>query len=96
MVQQETRLKVADNTGAKEILCIRVMGGSTRRYANIGDVIVATVKEATPGGVVKKGGADWGPWAQTIIGALLVVLAIFLVIEGWDTLFGKRKKAAAK
>ena len=55
MVQQETRLMVADNTGAKEILCIRVMGGSTRRYANIGDVIVATVKEATPGGVVKKG-----------------------------------------
>ena len=55
MVQQETRLKVADNTGAKEILCIRVMGGSTRRYANIGDVIVATVKDATPGGVVKKG-----------------------------------------
>ncbi len=55
MVQQESRLKVADNTGAKEILCIRVMGGSTRRYANIGDVIVATVKDATPGGVVKKG-----------------------------------------
>ena len=55
MVQQETRLRVADNTGAKEILCIRVLGGSTRRYANIGDVIVATVKEATPGGVVKKG-----------------------------------------
>ena len=55
MIQQETRLKVADNTGAKEILCIRVMGGSTRRYANIGDVIVATVKDASPGGVVKKG-----------------------------------------
>ena len=51
MIQQETRLKVADNTGAKEILCIRVMGGSTRRYANIGDTIVATVKDATPGGV---------------------------------------------
>ena len=51
----ETRLKVADNTGAKELLCIRVMGGSTRRYANIGDVIVASVKDATPGGVVKKG-----------------------------------------
>ena len=51
----ETRLKVADNTGAKEILCIRVMGGSTRRYASIGDTIVATVKDATPGGVVKKG-----------------------------------------
>ncbi len=55
MIQQESRLKVADNTGAKEFLCIRVMGGSTRRYANIGDVIVASVKDATPGGVVKKG-----------------------------------------
>ena len=55
MVQQETRLKVADNTGAKELLCIRVMGGSTRRYAQIGDIIVASVKDATPGGVVKKG-----------------------------------------
>lgn len=55
MVQQESRLKVADNTGAKELLCIRVMGGSTRRYAQIGDVIVASVKDATPGGVVKKG-----------------------------------------
>jgi large subunit ribosomal protein L14 len=55
MIQQETRLKVADNTGAKEILCIRVMGGSRRRYAGIGDIIIATVKEATPGGVVKKG-----------------------------------------
>ena len=53
MIQQESRLRVADNTGAKEILCIRVLGGSTRRYANIGDVIVATVKDATPGGVVK-------------------------------------------
>ncbi|WP_430884829.1 50S ribosomal protein L14 [Fusibacter sp. JL216-2] len=55
MIQQETRLKVADNSGAKELLCIRVLGGSKRRYANIGDVIVATVKDATPGGVVKKG-----------------------------------------
>ena len=55
MVQQETRLKVADNSGAKELLCIRVLGGSTRRYAGVGDVIVATVKDATPGGVVKKG-----------------------------------------
>ena len=55
MVQQESRLKVADNTGARELLCIRVMGGSTRRYARIGDRITATVKEATPGGVVKKG-----------------------------------------
>lgn len=55
MIQQESRVKVADNTGAKELLCIRVLGGSRKRYANIGDVIVATVKNATPGGVVKKG-----------------------------------------
>ena len=55
MVQQESRLKVADNTGAKELLCIRVLGGSTRRYAQVGVVIVASVKDATPGGVVKKG-----------------------------------------
>lgn len=55
MIQQQTRLKVADNSGAKEIMCIRVMGGSRRRYGNIGDTIVASVKSATPGGVVKKG-----------------------------------------
>ena len=55
MIQQESRLRVADNTGAKELLCIRVLGGSTRRYGNIGDVIVASVKDATPGGVVKIG-----------------------------------------
>ncbi|HCC07389.1 MAG TPA: 50S ribosomal protein L14 [Clostridiales bacterium] len=55
MIQQQTRLKVADNTGAKEIMCIRVMGGSTRKFGNIGDIIIAAVKEATPGGVVKKG-----------------------------------------
>ena len=55
MIQQQTILKVADNSGAKEILCIRVLGGSFRRYGNIGDVIVASVKKATPGGAVKKG-----------------------------------------
>jgi large subunit ribosomal protein L14 len=55
VVQQQTYLKVADNTGAKEIMCIRVLGGTGRRYANIGDVIVASVKKAAPGGVVKKG-----------------------------------------
>ncbi len=55
MIQQESRLKVADNTGPKEILCIRVLGGSSRRYAGIGDVIVATVKDAIPGGNVKRG-----------------------------------------
>ncbi len=55
MIQQESRLRVADNTGAKEILCIRVLGGSRRRYGHVGDVIVATVKQATPTGSVKKG-----------------------------------------
>ena len=55
MIQQQSYLKVADNTGAKEIMCIRVLGGSGRRYANIGDVVVVSVKKATPGGVVKKG-----------------------------------------
>jgi large subunit ribosomal protein L14 len=55
MIQQESRLKVADNTGAKEILCIRVLGGSTRRYGGVGDVIVATIKSAAPNGSVKKG-----------------------------------------
>ncbi|SHF01845.1 50S ribosomal protein L14 [Alkalibacter saccharofermentans] len=55
MIQQESRLKVADNTGAKELLCIRVLGGSGKRYATVGDIIVCSVKAATPGGVVKKG-----------------------------------------
>lgn len=55
VIQQESRLRVADNTGAKEILCIRVLGGSSRRYAGVGDIIVATVKDAVPGGNVKKG-----------------------------------------
>ena len=55
MIQQQTYLKVADNTGAKELMCIRVLGGTRRKYANIGDVIVASVKKAAPGGVVKKG-----------------------------------------
>ena len=55
MIQQQSYLKVADNTGAKELMCIRVLGGSGRRYANIGDVVVASVKKATPGGTVKKG-----------------------------------------
>ena len=66
MIQQESRLRVADNTGAKEILCIRVMGGSTRRYANIGDVIVATV--ATPGGVVKIGDVVMAGVVRTVNG----------------------------
>ena len=69
MIQQESRLKVADNTGAKELLCIRVMGGSTRRYARIGDVVVASVKEATPGGVVKKGEVVRAVVVRTVKGA---------------------------
>ena len=55
MLQQESRMKVADNTGAKELLCIRVLGGTGRRYGNVGDIIVASVKKAAPGGTVKKG-----------------------------------------
>jgi large subunit ribosomal protein L14 len=55
MIQQETRLASADNSGAKELLCIRVLGGTKRRYANVGDIIVCSVKDASPGGVVKKG-----------------------------------------
>lgn len=55
MIQQESRMTVADNTGAKELLCIRVLGGTARRYANIGDVVVCSVKKAAPGGMVKKG-----------------------------------------
>jgi large subunit ribosomal protein L14 len=55
VIQQETRLRVADNTGARELLCIRVMGGSHRRYARVGDIIVGTVKTATPQGTIKKG-----------------------------------------
>ena len=55
MIQQESRLRVADNTGARELLCIRVLGGSSRRYAGIGDIIVCSVKDAIPGGQVKKG-----------------------------------------
>ena len=55
MIQQQTLMKVADNTGAKELMCIRVIGGTARRYANIGDIVICAVKKATPGGVVKKG-----------------------------------------
>ena len=55
MIQMQSYMKVADNTGAKELMCIRVLGGTRRRYANIGDVVVASVKKSTPGGVVKKG-----------------------------------------
>ena len=69
MIQQESRLKVADNTGAKELLCIRVIGGSFRRYANIGDTIIATVKDATPGGVVKKGQVVKAVVVRTVHGA---------------------------
>ena len=55
MIQMQTRMKVADNTGAKELMCIRVLGGTRRKYANIGDVVVASLKKASPGGTVKKG-----------------------------------------
>ena len=64
MIQSESRLRVADNSGAKELLCIKVIGGSRKRYANVGDIIVATVKDATPGGVVKKGDGKGGSGEQ--------------------------------
>ena len=69
MIQVESRLRVADNTGAKELLCIRVLGGSGRRYDNIGDIIVASVKDATPGGVVKKGDVVRAVVVRTVKGA---------------------------
>lgn len=69
MIQQQTLLKVADNTGAKEIMCIRVLGGSLRRYGNIGDVIVASVKKAAPGGVVKKGDVVKAVIVRSVSGA---------------------------
>ena len=68
MVQQETILKVADNTGAKEIKCIRVLGGSGRRYAGIGDIVVASVKKAAPGGMVKKGDVVKAVLVRTVAG----------------------------
>ena len=69
MIQQQSYLKVADNTGAKEIMCIRVLGGTGKRYANIGDVIVASVKKAAPGGVVKKGDVVKAVVVRTVKGA---------------------------
>ena len=69
MIQMQTYLKVADNTGAKELMCIRVLGGTRRRYANIGDVVVASVKKATPGGVVKKGDVVKAVVVRTVKGA---------------------------
>ena len=68
MLQQESRLVVADNTGAKELLVIRALGGSTRRYAAVGDIVVASVKEATPGGVVKKGDVVKAVVVRTVTG----------------------------
>ncbi len=69
MIQTQTRLNVADNTGAKELMCIRVLGGSFRRYGNIGDVIVASVKQAAPGGMVKKG--DVVRFHSSVLGELV-------------------------
>lgn len=69
MIQTETRLRVADNSGAKELLVIRILGGTSRQYANIGDVIVCAVKDATPGGVVKKGDVVKAVVVRTVKGA---------------------------
>lgn len=70
MIQQQSILKVADNSGAKEIMCIRVMGGSTRKTGNIGDIIIASVKKATPGGVVKKGDVVKAVIVRTVQGKM--------------------------
>lgn len=69
MIQQQSLMKVADNTGAKELMCIRVLGGTGRRYANIGDVVVCAVKKAAPGGVVKKGDVVKAVIVRTVHGA---------------------------
>ena len=69
MIQQQTLMKVADNTGAKELMCIRVLGGTGRRYANLGDVVVCAVKKAAPGGVVKKGDVVKAVVVRTVHGA---------------------------
>ena len=68
MIQQQSLMKVADNTGAKELMCIRVLGGTGRRYANIGDVVVCSVKKAAPGGVVKKGDVVKAVLVRTVSG----------------------------
>ena len=68
MIQQQTLMKVADNTGAKELMCIRVLGGTGRRYANIGDIVVAAVKKAAPGGVVKKGAVVKAVFVRSVKG----------------------------
>lgn len=68
MIQQQSLMKVADNTGAKELMCIRVLGGSGRRYAGIGDVVVASVKKAAPGGMVKKGDVVKAVLVRTVAG----------------------------
>ena len=68
MIQQQSLMKVADNTGAKELMCIRVLGGTARRYANIGDVVVCAFKKATPGGVVKKGEVVKAVVVRTVLG----------------------------
>ena len=68
MIQQQTLMKVADNTGAKELMCIRVLGGTGRRYANIGDIVVCAVKKAAPGGVVKKGSVVMSVIARSVMG----------------------------
>lgn len=80
MIQQESRLKVADNSGAREVLTIKVLGGSGRKTANIGDVIVCTVKQATPGGVVKKGDV-----VKAVVVRTKVVFAVLTVLTSVST-----------
>ena len=92
MIQQQSYLKVADNTGAKEIMCIRVLGGSGRRYANIGDVIVASVKKAAPGGVVKKGEVVKAVVVRTAKGEFAVMTAPTFASMRMQLLSSKKTK----
>ena len=81
MIQQESRLAVADNTGAKELLCIRVLGGTSRRYAGIGDIIVCSVKDAIPGGQVKKGEVVKAVIVRTLKRAVALMVHIFALMR---------------
>ena len=101
MLQQESRLAVADNSGAREVLCIRVLGGTKKRYAGIGDVIVVTVKDATPGGNVKKGAVvkDSVIFADTVISSLATVNYSILdeeVVIGEECVVGSPKDAGVE
>ena len=91
MIQQESRLKVADNTGAKEVLCIRVLGGTGRRYARVGDMIVVTIKKAIPGGALKKGETSFLSTKTSRLSAIKTMSESFQQFKQDTTLFLNKK-----